>query len=150
MRAARGGVIGAIWHSCRGFRPSSGSPRAAALAMAAALMRLAALMALAMFAVVGAGCGASRPTHRPALYVVTIRQIAFQPPIVNAAPGDTIEWRNRDLVPHTVTARDSGWDSGNLAPDSSWRLVAPARKSQPYSCRYHPNMHGSVVVSGDQ
>jgi plastocyanin len=93
------------------------------------------------------GCGsrgAGKPTH--ARIDVTIRQIAFQLPVVTASAGDTIVWSNHDLVPHTVTARDHSWDSGNLPPDSTWRLVVPARDSLPYVCRFHGNMHGTIVV----
>jgi len=37
---------------------------------------------------------------------VTIQGLRFTPADVVAAPGDTVVWVNRDLVPHTVTAKD--------------------------------------------
>ena len=91
-----------------------------------------------------AGCGAGAP--RGMRHVVTIAKVAYDPPVVDVAAGDTIEWVNRDLVPHTVTARSAGWDSGVLAPDSSWRLVVSWSDSIRYDCRLHPTMHGVLYV----
>jgi len=109
-------------------------------------MRAAPLVLVALAGIV-LGCGRHRAAAPPMLHTVTIRQIAYQPQTISAAPGDTVEWRNQDLVPHTVTARDGAWDSGNLAPDSSWRLVVPRADSLPYACRYHTTMHGLVRVT---
>lgn len=47
---------------------------------------------------------------------VTIAGLRFTPADVVADPGDTVEWVNRDLVAHTVTARDESWDSHGLSP----------------------------------
>ena len=78
---------------------------------------------------------------------VTMKAMEFIPASITIQPGDTIVWQNRDLVPHTVSARDRAWDSGNLLPDSSWRLVVPAADSLPYQCRYHTTMHGVIRVA---
>lgn len=91
-----------------------------------------------------AGCGAGAP--RSIRHVVTIAKIAYDPPVLDVAPGDTVEWRNRDLVPHTVTARGGGWDSGVLAPDSAWTRVVSGKDSVRYDCRLHPTMHGVLFV----
>jgi len=42
---------------------------------------------------------AGRVTH-----TVTIDGFAFHPPVLTVKQGDTVEWRNSDPVPHTVTA----------------------------------------------
>jgi len=80
--------------------------------------------------------------------VVTIRRTAFDEAIVTAGVGDTIVWRNEDLVPHTVTARNGTWNSGNLAPDSTWRWVVGGDDSVAYFCSYHTTMHGVVRIGG--
>jgi plastocyanin len=113
------------------------------MALAAAVASLSLATAIALGA---AGCGARPATQHHALHSVTAHQVAFQPSVVNAAPGDTIEWRNRDLVPHTVSARKSEWDSGNLPPDSSWRFVPTATGTFAYFCRYHTTMAGTLTV----
>jgi len=107
----------------------------------------AGLVILIAVAALGPGCGHGSAPRGHSLHVVTIRRIAFAPPLVTLAPGDTIEWRNRDLVPHTVSARNDAWDSGSLAPDSSWRLVASQAGSFAYFCRFHTNMHGTVAIA---
>src|SRR5512140_2791764 len=97
-------------------------------------------LALPLLGVAGCGRGgtsARGPAPAPATHVVALRKVAFDPAIVRAAPGDTIVWRNDDLVPHTVTARDGRWGSGNLAPDSTFRWVVAGRDSAPYFCTYH-------------
>ena len=118
------------------------------------LPAFAAGAAIAWIAAFGGGCGApgpgpsaGRPTPpAPALHVVTIRRLAFEPGLVEAAPGDTIVWRNEDLVPHTVTARNGAWGSGNLPPDSTWRWVVAGNDSAAYACTYHTTMHGAVRI----
>jgi len=112
-------------------------------------------LALALALVPGAGCGrgagprgggSPRAAAPPAVHRVTLHGTAFDPGVVAAAPGDTIVWRNADLVPHTVTARDGRWSSGNLPPDSTWRWVVAGRDSAPYFCTYHTTMHGTVRI----
>jgi len=112
---------------------------------------IAGAIACAVALVVLAGCGArSTPPSTPAAHVapvlrpVVIRKVAFQPAVVEAAPGDTIAWSNQDLVPHTVTARDGRFNSGNLAPDSTWRWIVAGTDSAAYFCSYHTTMHGVV------
>lgn len=70
----------------------------------------------------------------------------FQPESLEVAAGDTVVWRNQDIVPHTSTALDGGWASGDLAPDSSWRAALHAPGTHAYRCDYHPTMTGSVRV----
>nr|WP_037072144.1 cupredoxin domain-containing protein [Rhizobium sp. CF142] len=76
---------------------------------------------------------------------VTIERLEFKPAVVKARPGDTILWRNKDVMDHTATSK------------GSFDVVIPAGKSGStvikgdgvvdYSCRYHPNMKGRIEVS---
>jgi len=119
-------------------------------AIRASLAGVALALPLAVVAL-GAGCrpqAGGRPVPAPpALHVVTIKKIAFDPGLVTAAPGDTIMWQNEDLVPHTVTARTGGWGSGNLPPDSTWRWIVTGTDSAAYFCSYHTTMHGVVRIA---
>lgn len=72
--------------------------------------------------------------------------VRYSPASVVVAPGDTIEWRNEDIVPHTVTAADSTWDSGTVAIGEAWRWVATGKGAVAYACRFHPLMKGSLTV----
>jgi len=77
---------------------------------------------------------------------VTIAGLQFTPADVVADPGDTVEWVNRDLVPHTVTARDGSWDSHGLAQNATWEMHITDSIVGDYFCQYHPTMHGRLVI----
>lgn len=70
----------------------------------------------------------------------------FDPPTLKISVGDTVRWFNDDALPHTVSATDGSWDSGNLAPGAAYERVFDAAGSYPYLCRYHPGMVGTIEV----
>jgi plastocyanin len=70
----------------------------------------------------------------------------FVPERLEVAVGDRITWTNRDIVPHSVTAKARGIESGDLAQGKSWSYVAKTPGEIAYICRLHPVMHGTVVV----
>jgi plastocyanin len=108
--------------------------------------RLAAVAAVLLVAVSGCAKQSAVPAAHQR-HEIVMHKIAFDPAVLTAAPGDTLAWRNQDIVPHTATALDGKWDSGNIPPDSSWQMVVPAGDSLVYHCRYHPNMRGAVAVA---
>ena len=71
----------------------------------------------------------------------------FEPATLTVAPGSTVRWFNDDALPHTVTAADSSWDSGNLAPGGSFERRFDSAGSYAYLCRYHPGQTGTIVVA---
>ena len=81
------------------------------------------------------------------VHVINIVDFRFEPEELTVAPGDHITWRNRDVVPHTATASDKSWDSGNLNRDEEWSMVAPAAGVLDYICTYHPSMKGRITIS---
>lgn len=70
----------------------------------------------------------------------------FEPATLTIAPGQTVRWFNDDVAPHTVSAKDGSWDSGNLSPGASFERRFEAQGSYPYVCVYHPGMAGTVEV----
>ena len=72
--------------------------------------------------------------------------MAYGPAEVTVAPGDTIVWTNRDIVPHTVTGAARQFDSGGLSPGAEWSLVARDSGPIAYTCTFHPMMKGTIVV----
>lgn len=82
----------------------------------------------------------------PATHRVEIRQFKFVPETLNVKPGDAIVWVNIDIVPHTVTALDGSWDSGNIDIEAEWHTIVVASMSGKYYCRYHPAMTGAVGI----
>ncbi len=80
-------------------------------------------------------------THR-----IEMKGVAFAPTQVTVAVGDTLEWHNADIVAHTATAEDAGFDV-NVPPGKKGSAVVKRPGTFSYLCRYHPNMTGQVVVS---
>jgi plastocyanin len=103
----------------------------------------AALVALLAAALAGRGGGGSPP--RPATHVVEMRGFAFSPASLAVAAGDTVVWKNSDILPHTATA-GRALDSGSIAAGAEWRWVAVAGEYA-YHCAFHPTMLGTASVS---
>lgn len=82
----------------------------------------------------------------PATHKVRIARMKYDPPTLEASVGDTIEWANEDLVPHTVTAIDGTFDSGKIEADALWKTTVTKKGTFPYKCSYHVPMKGTIVV----
>jgi len=79
---------------------------------------------------------------------VAIIDFAFDPVLTGVAVGDTVIWTNYGAEHHTVTADDSTFTSGDVAPGESFSQTFAATGSYTYRCRIHPSMTGTVVVNG--
>jgi len=81
---------------------------------------------------------------------IEIREFKFEPASVTVHTGDTVEWKNDDIVTHTATADGGGqkpiFDSGNIPTGTAWRHVAQQKGTYSYTCTLHPNMHGKLIV----
>jgi plastocyanin len=116
---------------------------------------LALAVALALFAIVEISPHASASridasTATPHLIAVAIRDFKFEPTPITVHNGDTVEWKNYDSVPHTVT-EDGGatapvFDSGNIAPGATWRYLVQKQGTYHYNCTIHPYMKGELIV----
>lgn len=80
----------------------------------------------------------------PAVRTVEIREMRFRPARLDVAPGDSVVWVNRDVVPHTATASNGAWDSGTLGRGERWTLVVEEGGSIEFVCRFHPTMRGRL------
>jgi plastocyanin len=81
-----------------------------------------------------------------ATHTILISGFKYQPDTLTVNAGDTIEWKNNDIVPHTVTADDKNFTSGAIRPGTTWKFVAKKAGTFFYTCTPHPNMHGKLVV----
>jgi plastocyanin len=117
------------------------------MAVHARRMRLAVLLVLVVacsrYAQVAVG-----EEQKPAAQVHTVRISGFkyQPGVLAVNIGETVEWKNADIVPHTVTAVDKSLDSGSIATGARWTLVAKKAGTCNYICTLHPNMKARLVV----
>ena len=98
-------------------------------------------IAVASLAAAIAGC-----TRAPRTHTVVMRNFGFDPATVTVAAGDTVEWSNADLVPHTATARDAAWDSKSIAASGAWHMIASTPGTHDYYCVFHPGMKATIVV----
>lgn len=84
---------------------------------------------------------------------ITMQNFAFNPPAITVNVGDTIVWKNMDTAPHTVTVKDlhvgdAGYfDSGALGQNQSFSYTFTKKGTFNYSCIFHTQMVGSVIVN---
>ncbi len=79
-------------------------------------------------------------------HIVEIRDFVFAPERIEVRPGDRITWINRDIAPHTATADDGSWDSGELRRDEEWQMTVEAGMKTDYYCRFHPMMKARLAI----
>ncbi len=92
----------------------------------------------------GTGESAAMKSGAPAVLTVVIQNMKFNPPKLEVNKGDTVEWKNEDLTPHTATS--ATFDSASIDPDKSWRHTFTEAGDFPYTCTFHPDMKADVVV----
>ena len=80
-------------------------------------------------------------------HVIEIRGLEFRPHELVVAPGDTVVWINRDLVPHTATADDATWDSETIDANQEWRIIVREGMRETYLCLHHPTMKGRFRIA---
>lgn len=78
---------------------------------------------------------------------VFIEQFEFAPASLTVKAGDTVEFVNRDIVPHTASETDFEWDTEELANGKSARVEFSIAGTNDYFCAYHPLMRGRIVVT---
>ena len=83
----------------------------------------------------------------------TLTTDAYQPNPLQVSVGSTVTWTNNDAQPHTATSGenatpDGRFDSSIMAPAATFDHTFTEAGEFPYFCLLHPNMVGTVSVSG--
>lgn len=78
--------------------------------------------------------------------VIEIRSLKFLPGNQPVRAGHVVVWRNRDIVPHTATAKDDSWDSGLIESGGEWETMITDDMTQTYYCRFHPSMTATLGI----
>jgi len=105
------------------------------------------------------GSGSSGTQATPKTQNITIKNSAFQAPLLTINAGDTVVWTNKDSSPHTVTS-DSGSElnsptlggaysgGGYSQPTSggSYSHTFTTAGTYDYHCSIHTGMKGKIVV----
>jgi len=82
----------------------------------------------------GSGTNVNSPGYTPTDITVVI------------GGNNTVKWTNNDNMPHTVTATDGSFDSGNMNAGDTFMHTFNRTGTFAYICVYHHWMHGSVTV----
>jgi plastocyanin len=79
---------------------------------------------------------------------VTIADFSFTPGSITIAAGQSLTFVNTGRARHSATAADGSFDTGTLAGGASKRIAFPKAGTFPYFCIIHPDMKGTVLVTG--
>lgn len=79
--------------------------------------------------------------------VSDVNSWTYKPNTLNARVGDTVIWQNAGQAPHTATANDKSFDTGNLNAGDEFSLKLSKEGSFGYICTLHPWMKGTLVVA---
>lgn len=85
------------------------------------------------------------PTALAADAAIDISGFAF-PATTTISVGDSVTWSNTSGVPHTATADDASFDTGNIADGASDAVTFTTAGSFAYHCSIHAAMTGTIVV----
>lgn len=66
------------------------------------------------------------------------------PANVAVAAGDTIVFVKKDIVPHTATASDNSWTTGESAHGANARVTLPAKPGADLFLRIAPRNEGTL------
>jgi plastocyanin len=120
-----------------------------AIALLAPLVAIAGEAAFTSPAIAQVAAESSAPTaavHKVHRVSITNR-LTYEPPTIVVNVGDVVEWTNKDIYLHSVTAADhKSFDSGNIYPKRSWRYKAVKKGTYDYFCTPHPDMKGKLIV----
>jgi plastocyanin len=82
----------------------------------------------------GAGANENSPGYSPATITVVL------------GVNNTVTWTNMDSVPHTITADNGSFSSGNMNPGDTFSYTFTTPGTYTYHCSYHNWMKGTVIV----
>ena len=127
-------------------------------------MRYSALAAIAVAAAVGVaacggGGGSSTPTSpttsgggtgtgsTPSVVTITIKgvngKLSFDPNPATVAAGQSVAFKNADVVSHQVVLDDGSLKTEVIAPGATSATLSIGSRNSSYHCSIHPSMVGS-------
>ena len=69
----------------------------------------------------------------------------FHPQEITVHKGDTVVWKNNDLVAHCVTEqKTNAWASSKIPAGGSWQMAVDSGSN--YFCAIHVVMKGAIIV----
>ena len=89
----------------------------------------------------------STPATGTTTTAVSIVDFGFKPATLTVPVGTTVTWRNTGAAPHTVTADDDTFNSGNLAAGATFAQTFGSAGTFAYHCNIHASMTATIVVT---
>jgi plastocyanin len=82
---------------------------------------------------------------------IAIVDSEFDPPELTVPVGATVIWNQNGALPHTITAEDGSFDSGQLASGQTYSVIFDEPGEYPYYCSLHggpggQGMSGVIIV----
>ena len=123
--------------------------------MRIAILSLVAALALGSGVAVAQAAAATHPivvaqaSPAPApspVSTIHIKNFAYVPDSVTIPAGSVVKFVQDDETPHTVTAADGSFDSGNLNQKQSWTHAFAKAGTYNYFCTYHTYMKAKIIV----
>ena len=109
-------------------------------------MRALVAVALVSFACLLQGGARTEALAAPTTHTIVIADMKFAPETLTVKSGDSVVWVNKDFFPHTATAQDKSFDSGDIATNKSWKYVATKKGAFSYICTLHPTMKATLII----
>lgn len=100
---------------------------------------------LAVTTVLTAATCAGAPTRTPVKHEVQMRAVSFAPRELTIHLGDTVLFKNADIVRHNATRREV-FGTGDLKTGETYAWVPADTGGFRYQCTIHSRMRGEVKV----
>jgi YVTN family beta-propeller protein len=84
---------------------------------------------------------------RPGDTQIRMATFAFGPSTATVRVGQRVTWIDGDPVPHTATAKDLRWTSGQVVPGGSFTMTMTKPGTYEYFCANHPFMAAKIIVT---
>jgi plastocyanin len=97
----------------------------------------------------GADCIIPGSAIGPNRAVVLIRNFNFSPDTLRVKAGTKVTWVNCEaatIEPHTSTSNSGAWESGPIAPGTTFSRDFTTGGINAYFCTPHPSMKGAIIV----
>ena len=104
------------------------------------------LAAVGLMAAAGCTGPATAQARKPVTHTVTVDATSYTPARLAVEAGDVVVWVNKDLIPHTATAKGGAFDSKVLPAGASFQFTAAKTGGFDYACQFHPTMAGRIDV----
>ncbi|WP_428643352.1 plastocyanin/azurin family copper-binding protein [Roseibium sp.] len=83
----------------------------------------------------------------PMTHDVKISSFRFKPRHLVVKVGDIIRWTNEDIAPHTATATEASWDTGEIVKGGNGSIRVTEGLETTYFCVFHPHMKGTIELA---